>query len=417
MNRERLLERFLRYVKVDTTSNEAATSYPSTPGQLTLGRILREELDAMGVTDADQDEYGLVYATIPSTIAGPAPVVALNSHLDTSPETSGANVNPQVIENYQGGDISLPGDPSKVIRVSESPELDKLHGCTIITTDGTTLLGSDDKAGVAVIMETAAYLLEHPDIPHGDVRVLFTCDEEVGRGVDHVDFDRLAADVGYTLDGRGTGEIDTETFSADLAIVTVRGVNIHPSIAKGQMVNAIRAAADFISRLPHDTMAPEVTSEREGFMHPYQMQGGVAEVRIRIILRDFQTDQLTDQANLLREIAKQVEAACPGTSVDVDVSRQYRNMADGLKGEPRVVEFAQRAHVNLGLDHELTIVRGGTDGSQLTERGLPTPNLSTGQHRIHSPLEWACLDEMVQAGNVLVELLKLWSQAGKRASP
>ncbi len=411
MSRERLLERFLRYVQVDTTAVDEAGKYPSSPGQLELGKIVVEELKQMGVADALQDEHGIVYATVPSTVDNrKVPVVAFNSHFDTSPETTGANVKPQVIRDYQGGDLSLPGDTQKIIRVEENPELEQLHGCTLITTDGTTLLGGDDKAGMAVIMELAAHLLENPSIQHGPIRILFTCDEEIGHGVDHVDLQKLGADVCYTLDGHGAGDIDVETFSADLAIVTVSGVNIHPSIAKGQMVNAIRAAGDFVNRLPKDRLAPEVTDDRDGFVHPYQIEGGVAEVRLKIILRDFDTSNLAEQASLLQDTARQVESDNSGVNVAVEVTKQYRNMADGLRDEPRAVEFAERAHERLGRKSKRAIVRGGTDGSQLTEQGLPTPNLSTGQHRMHSPLEWACLDEMVQATEVLVELVQIWAE-------
>jgi len=410
INRERLLARFLRYVHVDTTAVEGAGAYPSSPGQLTLGAMLVDELRAMGLEDVSHSEHGIVVAGVPSRGAEAAPVVAFNSHVDTSPETTGANVKPQVIQNYQGGDLVLPGDPNKVIRVSENPELGDLHGCTLITTDGTTLLGGDDKAGLAVIMELAECLVENQNITHGPVKLLFTCDEEIGHGVDHVNIEALGATVCYTLDGGGAGDIDYETFSADLAIVTIRGVNIHPSIAKGKMVNAIRAASAFIDRLPHGRLSPETTADREGFVHPYQIEGGVAEVKIRIILRDFETAALETYATMLRELGAGVEVDYPGVSISVEARRQYRNMRDGLVHEPRAVKYAQLAHERLGREANLTIVRGGTDGSQLTERGLPTPNLSTGQHNPHSPLEWACLDEMVQAAEVLVELVQVWAE-------
>lgn len=409
INQQRLLDRFLRYVAVHTTAVEEANHYPSSPGQIELGKTLVEELRGMGLTDVEQDEHGLVLATVPGNVAGEVPVMALNAHLDTSPETSGENVRPQVIRDYAGGDISLPGDPSRVITVTENPELKELLGATLITTDGTTLLGGDDKAGVAVIMELAEHLQEHPEIPHGPVRVLFTCDEEIGRGIQHVDLAKVAATVAYTLDGAGAGDIDVETFSADLATVTVRGVNIHPSIAKGRMVNALRVAADFVGRLPADRLAPEVTDGRAGFVHPYVVEGGVAEVKLRIILRDFDTAALAVQADLLRKLAAETAAEHPGSAIDVNVRTQYRNMADWLSDEPRAVEYARLAHQRLGREPALTIVRGGTDGSQLTERGLPTPNLSTGQHNPHSPLEWACLDEMAQAVEVLVELAQVWA--------
>lgn len=406
---ERLLERFLRYVRIDSMANPSSATYPSSPGQLAMGRLIVDELRNVGLEDAEQDGFGLVYATIPPTASKDLPVVAFNAHLDTSPETTASGVEPQVIRDYRGGDIPLPGDPSRVIRVTENPELEALHGATLITTDGRTLLGGDDKAGVAVIVELAAHLMEHPEIPHGPVRVLFTCDEEIGRGVDYVDLKRLGADVAYTLDGGGENEIDTETFSADLAVVRFEGVNIHPSIAKDRMVNAIRAAGEFVARLPRDRMAPEVTTGRDGFVHPYDMTGGVAEVTLRILLRDFESAALDAQAALLRTIAADVERLIPGVKVCVAVRPQYRNLGEGLTREPRAVDYAEEAHRRLGRVARRTVVRGGTDGSQFTARGLPTPNLSTGQHNPHSPLEWACLDQMRRACEVCVELVRIWA--------
>jgi tripeptide aminopeptidase len=407
INSERLLERFLRYVRTDTTAREGQSTYPSSRGQLELGRMLRDELRAIGLMDAMQTELGIVLATVPPTVARPVPIVALNSHLDTSPETTGKDVQPQVIRDYQGGDIKLPGKKGAVIRADH--ELESLRGTTIITTDGTTLLGGDDKAGVAVIMETAAYLVEHPDIEHGPIRVCFTCDEEIGHGVDHVDLAQLGAHVCYTLDGQNADEIDVETFSADLATVTVRGVNIHPAIAKGRMVNAVRVAADFLARLPIDVLSPETTSDREGFLHPYRLEGGVAEVSLAILLRDFDTANLTRLADLLRAAAEESQRAFAGSTIEVAITPQYRNMAEGLAREPRAVEFARRALERLGRRPRLTIIRGGTDGSRFTELGLPTPNLSTGEHNLHSPLEWASLAEMVQAAEMLVELVQVWA--------
>ena len=311
MNAERMLARFLQYVQIDTTANEATESYPSSPGQRELGRLLAQQLQELGLADAHQDSHGLVWATIPATVARDVPVIALNAHLDTSPETSGANVKPQVIRSYAGGDLVLPGDPQQVIRIADNPALDKLHGATLITTDGTTLLGSDDKAGIAAIVETAAHLMEHPEIGHGPIRLLFTCDEEIGRGVKHVDLKRLGATVCYTLDGSGAGEIDVETFSADLAVVTVQGVNIHPSIAKGRMVNAVRAMSEFVARLPRDRLSPETTDDRDGFLHPYQFGGGVGQAAVKLILRDFDTAKLVERADLLRTLASQVEGDFP----------------------------------------------------------------------------------------------------------
>ncbi|HJS06431.1 MAG TPA: peptidase T [Pirellulales bacterium] len=412
MNPERLLDRFLRYVRVDTTAREGANNYPSSPGQIDLGRLLAHELRLMGASDVQQNEFGIVTATLPANTDS-VETIAFNAHLDTSPETTGANVRPQVIREYPGGDIPLPGNLTKVITVAANPELTRLVGKTIVTTDGTTLLGADDKAGVAAIMEAAAYLLEHPELPRGRVRVCFTCDEEIGHGVDHVDLNELGANVCYTLDGSATGEIDTETFSADLAKVTVRGVNIHPMIAKGKMVNAVRAAADFVARLPRETCSPETTDGREGFLHPYAIEGGVAEVSLRILLRDFQTSALAELADRLRAAARETERSFPGASLELEIVRQYRNMAEGLAREPRAVEYAQRAFKNLGRPCKLTIVRGGTDGSRFTELGLPTPNLSTGEHNPHSPLEWTCLEEIVDAAEIIVELVQVWARSGK----
>ncbi len=414
MSRERLLERFLKYTQIDTTAGHPGEKYPSTDGQLVLGKVLTDELLKMGVVDATQDEHGLVYGTVQGKVMG-CPVVALNSHVDTSPETTGAGVKPQVINDYAGGDIPLPGDPSKVITVRDNPELKDLHGCTLITSDGTTLLGGDDKAGIAVIMEVAQRALEGnvPDI--GTLKILFTCDEEIGHGVDHVDLKKLGADVCYTLDGPGANELNEETFSADLATVTVKGVNIHPSIAKGRMVNAVRAAAALVAKLPTDKLSPETTDERNGFIHPYIVEGGVAETTVQYLLRSFETDELEAQAQLIRDAAKEVEGEFPGCEISVSVTQQYRNLRDGLEKEPRAVPIAEKAHRALNRPCNKRVIRGGTDGSQLTAMGLPTPNLSTGQHNPHSPLEWACLDEMEQAVQLVLKMLELWASETKTA--
>jgi tripeptide aminopeptidase len=407
-----LLDRFCRYVRIDTQAKEGAATYPSSSGQLELGRLLRDELRALGLRDATQDQYGIVLATLPATLDRLTPTIAWIAHVDTSPETSGHEVKPVVHAKYGGGDLVLPGDASKVLRVADNPELEALKGRTIITTDGTTLLGSDDKSGVAVIMEAAAYLQAHPEVPHGNIRICFTCDEEVGHGVDHLDLKQLGALIAYTLDGGGTGEIDGETFSADLAVVTISGVNTHPGMATGRMVNAIRLAGMFLDRLPQLGLTPETTSEREGFLHPYRLEGGVAEVTLRILLRDFDSSRLVDKADLLRAVAGLIVAEFPRARIDVNITRQYRNMAEGLSKEPLALLFAEEAMRRAGVEPKRTIVRGGTDGSRLTELGLPTPNLSTGEHNLHSPLEWTCLEEMQTAVRVLVELAKVWGEKG-----
>lgn len=403
-----LLDRFCRYVRMDTQSNEQSETAPSTPGQLELGRLLAGELRELGLADVNHDRHGIVMGTVPAS--GPGPTLLWNAHLDTSPETSGKNVKPIVHHHYDGKDIVLPGDPSKVLRPADDPELARCKGMTVITTNGTTLLGSDDKAGVAVVVEAAAHMLTHPELKHGPIRVCFTCDEEIGRGVDHLDVAGLGAHAGYTLDGGGQGEIDVETFSADLAVITFKGINIHPSIGKGRMVNALRLAAMFVDRLPRQVLTPETTEEREGFLHPYRIEGGVAETSLRILLRDFDTPRLADKADLLRGLARAIELEYPRARIDVKVTAQYRNMADGLGREPRAVAFAQEAMRKLDIEPKMTIIRGGTDGSRLTELGLPTPNLSTGEHNIHSPLEWTCLEEMTTAVRVLVELAQVWSR-------
>ncbi len=424
MNTRRLLQRFLRYVKIDTTSRMDAKTYPSSPGQLKLGRLLIRELQAMGVEDARQDSFGIVLATVPATITAPAsrpapqvrrpaPIIAFCSHLDTSPETTGKDVKPQVIRKYRGGDIVLPaGAPAcgsqQVIQVSENPELEKAVGQTLITTDGTTLLGADDKAGLAIIMEAAAWLMEHPEIIHGPVRLCFTCDEEVGRGVEHIDIAQIGALVCYTVDGHGSDEIDVETFSAETAEVTLHGVNIHPSIAKGRMTNALRVAADFLARLPRDRLAPEATDLREGFIHPLEISGGVGQVKIRFLLRDFETARLADLSQILRQAADATLQLFPAARFEMAITRSYLNMAEGLTREPRAVGYAEKALARLGRTARKTIVRGGTDGSRLTELGLPTPNLSSGAHSIHSPKEWASLEEMTFSVEWLVSLAETW---------
>lgn len=408
MTTSTLLDRFLRYVRIDTQADERSTSYPSTPGQLELGRLLRDELLALGYGDAVQNSHGIVFATIPGNVPG-APTIAFNSHVDTSPETSGKGVNPQVIRDYAGGDIVLPGDPGKVIRFGDTPELHGLVGKTIITTDGTTLLGSDDKAGVAVIMELARVLKDHPEIPHGPIRIVFTCDEEIGKGVLHLEPNEIGALVAYTLDGQGAGEIEAETFSADKATVTITGVNIHPAIAKGRMVNAVRLASMFIDRLPKKILSPETTDNRQGFIHPYQIDGGVGKTTIGLLLRDFETPNLEAEAKLLNEIARTILTEYPEARIDISITQQYRNMRDGIAKEPRAVQYAEEAVRRAGLTPKHLIIRGGTDGAQLTAKGLPTPNLSTGEHNIHSPLEWTCLEEMESAVKVLVELTKVWA--------
>lgn len=408
INRQRLLDRFLRYVRVGTPADPSSNAYPSSESQRELGRLLASELQEMSIEDAHQDEHALVWGTVPATDGGASPTVALVAHVDTSPEAPGTAVDPQVIESYAGGDIELPS--GVMIRADECAELKELIGKTLVTTDGTTLLGGDDKAGVAIIMELAHTLIENPHLQHGPVRVLFTCDEEIGRGTDKIDLQKLDATVAYTLDGGGAGVIDVETFSADAATVRFTGHNIHPAIAKGRMVNALRAVSDFVTALPRDHMTPETTDERDGFIHPYGISGGVGEASVELILRSFETEDLSQYADLIRKTAEQVAQSIPGMRVEVNVRRQYRNLREGLSKLPESIALAQSAYDNLGREWSTAIIRGGTDGSQLTEKGLPTPNLSSGQHNIHAVTEFACLDEMVEAIEHLVELVSLWSE-------
>jgi tripeptide aminopeptidase len=408
VNRARLLDRFLRYVQIGTAADPRSETYPSTMSQRTLATMLCGELEKMGLHDAHVDENALVWGTVPATHGGQGPTVALVAHMDTSPEASGDSVKPQVIDAYSGGDIVLPSGIA--ISPSTSPTLDLLIGKTLITTDGTTLLGGDDKAGIAIIMEVAESLVEQPSLQHGDVKLLFTCDEEIGRGTDKINLRKLDATVAYTLDGGGSHCIDVETFSADAATVRFIGHNIHPAIAKDRMVNAVRAAADFVAGLPRDQCSPETTSDRQGFIHPHTIRGGVGEAVVELILRSFDSSDLQVYADRLREIAAPILSCYPGLKIEVETRQQYRNLREGLEREPAAVGLAIEAYEQLGRPYRTEIVRGGTDGSQLTEKGLPTPNLSSGQHNIHSVTEFACLDEMVDAAEHLIELLRLWGE-------
>jgi tripeptide aminopeptidase len=405
-----LLDRFLRYVQIDTQSDEKSRTSPSTAKQLVLSKLLAQECRELGLADVSCDEHGIVMATVPATVKHSAPTIVWNSHVDTSPEYSATNVKPILHRNYPGGDITLPGAPEQVLRVSQNPALKECVGLTLITTDGTTLLGADDKAGVAEIMSAAAHLMAHPELPHGPVRVCFTVDEEIGRGIEGLDFQKLGGVCGYTLDSGGVGRIDCETFSADLAIVTVHGTNTHPSVGKGVMVNAVRILSRFIDALPKDVLSPESTDGREGFLHPYHIEGGVAKASCRIILRDFDTERLKDHSNLLTGIAADLMKLEPRCRVEVEIRKQYRNMRDGLLKEPRALAKAIEATKRAGLEPKLDIIRGGTDGALMTEAGLPTPNLSSGQQNPHSPLEWTCLEHMQRAVDVLVQLAIVWGE-------
>jgi tripeptide aminopeptidase len=393
---------------VETTAVEETTEHPSSKGQLELGKMLVEEMRALGLEDVGIDAYGIVMGTVPGNVK--APTIALLSHMDTSPEASGKNVKPIIHRNYNGKDIVLPRDKSKVIKVAETDGMADLKGKTLISADGTTLLGADDKAGLACIMTAAAHLMKSRNIKHGPIRVVFTCDEEVGRGCDKIDIKKINAKAAYTLDGEGEAGLENETFSADLATVTITGVNIHPGFAKDRMTNAVRLAAEFIARMPWQRLAPEKTAGRDGFLHPYVIEGGVPKATIKVLLRSFVTADLKDEAKILKTIAATLMAEHPQAKIDIKVKKQYRNMIEHQRKEPRAVKLAGEAIKNAGLEPKFQSIRGGTDGARLSEMGLPTPNLSVGMHNFHGPLEFACLEQMESAVKVLIELAKLWGK-------
>jgi tripeptide aminopeptidase len=401
-------ERFLRYVRIDTQSDEDSESYPSTAKQLDLLRLLVDELNELGLDDVAIDDHGYVTATLPSTVAHETQTIAFFAHVDTAREVSGANVNPQRI-HYDGGEIPL-GSSGSTIRPSESPQLESHVGHDLITTDGTTLLGADDKSGIAEIMAAVAYLKAHPDVPHGTVKVAFNPDEEIGRGVIHFPVDTFGAVAAYTVDGSTAGEVQSETFSAAQVRMYVKGRAIHPGWAKGELVNAIKLASAVIEKLPTDTLSPETTEEREGFVHPIVISGDSSEVELRFIVRDFENDLLEEHVELLRGIAAEVAATDPRCSIEVESKIQYRNMRDRLQEHPEIVANLEEAVRRIGLEPLKTAIRGGTDGSALTEMGLPTPNIFTGGHDAHSEREWICVEDMGLAALTIVELAKVWAE-------
>ena len=403
-------DRFLRYVVIDTQSDAKSPTQPSTMKQKDLGRLLVEELLAIGVSDAHLDEHGYVYGTIPATTTkNNVPVVCFTAHMDTAPDFSGTGVKPQIVKNYQGGDIRLVGDQTQVIRVSEHSVLKDLIGHDIVTSDGTTLLGADDKAGIAEIMSAAEFLINNPDIKHGAIRILFTTDEEIGRGVDKVDLAKLGADFGYTLDGETAGTIEDETFSADAVEINIRGVAIHPGFAYGKMENAIRIAGAIIDRLPKD-LAPETTRGRDGFIHPTGISGVMEKANLSFIIRDFTEQGLKTKEALLEKITREVLAAYPGSSFTFTVKEQYRNMKAVLDRHPEIVDYAVEAIRRAGMEPVRGSIRGGTDGSRLSFMGLPCPNIFAGGHAFHSPLEFVSSQDMEKAVKTIAELAKLWEE-------
>ena len=406
-----VLDRFLKYVAYDTQSNEQSTTYPSTDKQLVLLRDLAAELRGLGLTDAAVDEFGYVMATIPATTAKRGvPTIGFLAHVDTSPEMPGAGVKPIVHRGYDGRDLALPDDPAAVLRLADNPALAEQIGHDIVTASGTTLLGADNKAGVAEIVTAAAYLMAHPEIAHGTVRVAFTPDEEVGRGTDRFDVARFGAHCAYTMDAGRRGEIEVESFSADAMIVTFHGFNTHPGYAKGRMVNAIKVAAAFIERLPQGTLSPEATDGREGFVHPYVIQAGVERTAVRLLVRDFETAGLKEKEALLERLAQEAAAACPGSRVEFSVEESYRNMREVLDRHPEIAEHAREAIRRAGLEPLTHPIRGGTDGCRLSFMGLPTPNLFAGEHNFHSRLEWVSVQDMEKAVEVIVHLCQIWHE-------
>ena len=404
---DEVLERFLRYVRIDTQSDGDSDSYPSTAKQRDLGEVLQRELRGLGLEDAELTGHGYVFATLPGS-AGPT--VGLVAHMDTSPDESGANVDPQVVRGWDGADIVLPGDPRMVLRAEENPILAERVGHDIVTTDGTTLLGADDKAGVAEIMGAVAYLARHPEIEHAPIRVGFTVDEEVGRGVEHFDIDEFGADFAYTLDGSEVGRIDDETFSASEVRIRIEGHSVHPGTSKGKMVNAIKLAARLLDRLPKDERSPETTEGREGFVHPTKVTGTTAEAELRFIARDFDAAKLAEHEDLLRRLADELAAEEPRAQITVTVEESYRNMKEFLGADPAVTEAADEAARRCGIEPWREPIRGGTDGTMLSARGLLTPNIFTGGQQFHSVLEWASVQDMAASAATVVELAKLWAE-------
>jgi len=403
-------ERFLRYVAIDTQSAPTSPTCPSTEKQKDLGRLLAAELKEIGLADAHLDEHGYVYATIPANTTKKVPVICFCSHMDTSPDCTGANVKPQIVKNYRGGDIILPADPSQVIRAAEHPALRDQIGHDIITTDGTTLLGADNKAGLAEIMDAAQFLVQNPQIKHGTIKILFTPDEEIGRGVDKVDLKKLAADFAYTMDGESAGQIEDETFSADAATIVIQGVSTHPGFAKGKMEHAIKIAAAIIERLPKDSCSPETTEGKQGFLHPIGISGALEQTTIGFIVRDFTVAGLKEKEALLERIVQDVMKDYPRSTCRMEVKEQYRNMKEIIDRHPETVDYAIEAIRRAGLTPQRSSIRGGTDGSRLSFMGLPCPNVFAGEHAFHSRLEWVSRQDMEKAAETIVHLAMIWEE-------
>ncbi|MEJ5962171.1 peptidase T [Pedobacter immunditicola] len=405
-----LEERFKKYVQIDTQSDPESASVPSTEKQKNLGRVLVEELLAIGINDAHLDDYGYVYATIPSTTVKTVPVICFCSHMDTSPDCSGLNVQPIVHCNYQGQDLVLPDDHTVVLRQSEHRDLQNQIGNDIITASGTTLLGADNKAGLAEIMEAAAFLMAHPEIKHGTIKILFTPDEEIGRGVDKADLQKLGADFAYTVDGETLGSIEDETFSADGAVLTINGVSSHPGFAKGKMESAIKILSAVIDALPKDKLTPEATGDKEGFIHPVTIHGNVEQAQAHFILRDFDDDLLVQHGETLKAVVEEVMKAYPNATFNLKITEQYRNMKKVLDQYPQVIEIGIKAIERAGLTPKRQSIRGGTDGSRLSLMGLPCPNIFAGEHAFHGKQEWVSVQDMEKAVQTIVNIAVIWEE-------
>jgi tripeptide aminopeptidase len=405
-----VLDRFLRYVQIDTQSDPTSNSFPSTEKQKNLSRLLVEELHAMGVEDAELDEHGYVYATIPANTDKQVPTLCFCSHVDTAPDCSGKGVKPLVHKEYNGQVIVLPDGPEVHIDPAQHPELKQKVGHDIVTASGTTLLGADNKAGVAEIMDAAHFLMTHPEVKHGRIRILFTPDEEIGRGVNHVDMKKLDADFGYTVDGERLGSLEDETFSADAVVIKITGVSIHPGFAKGKLESALKIAADIVAALPKDRLSPETTDGKEGFIHPVSMSGAAEEAEITFILRDFEDEKLKAHQQTLRDTLKAVMKHYPNSRAEFQVTEQYRNMKQILSQYPQVAQYAEEAMRRAGVDPEKRSIRGGTDGSRLSFMGLPCPNIFAGEYAFHSKEEWASVQDMEAAVRTIVEIAKLWEE-------
>ncbi len=405
-----VVDRFLRYVRIDTQSDPFSDTCPSTEKQKDLGRLLVKELLELGLSDAHIDDNGYVYATLESNVNKKVPVICFCSHMDTAPDCSGTDVKPIIHENYSGQDLVLPDDPSQVLRVKDHPELANKMGHDIITASGTTLLGADNKAGVAAIMDAVTQMLRNPEIPHGRIRVLFTPDEEIGRGVDKVDIPKLAADFGYTIDGERVGSLEDETFSADGATLDIHGVSVHPGFAKGKLVNAIKIAGELLNALPKDRLSPETTAGREGFIHPVHVNGNGEKATIQFILRDFTREGLAAHGEFLKALTAEVVGRHPKASYDLEIKEQYRNMKEVLNLHPQVADYAQEAIERTGLKVHRSSIRGGTDGSRLSFMGLPCPNVFAGEHAFHSKQEWATRQDMEKATQTIINLASIWAE-------